>query len=178
MRPDAVLQALHGWQNYYTLLGEVSATLTGLMFIAASLGTRLIDGSSSPKVQTFMTPTVVYFSLVLLLSALMNVPVQTRLSLLVQFAAVGLFGCGYSLSHLPRLHRFQHEGILDGPVWIWTIALPFFAAVWLLGAAAACRWSLTDGLDAAVVGVLLFVIIGLHNAWDVTLRMVRLTPNG
>lgn len=177
MTPADIAQALHNWQNYYTLLGEVSATLTGLMFVAASLGTRLIDGSSGPKVQTFMTPTVVYFSLVLLLSALMNVPVQTRVSLAAQFAAAGLFGCGYSLSHLPRLHRFQHEGIIDNLAWVWTVALPFFAALWLLTAAAAFHWSVADGLDSAAVGVLLLVIIGLHNAWDVTLRMVKLTPN-
>ena len=177
MRPDAVLHAVHDWQNYYTLLGEVSATLTGLMFVAASLGVRLIDRDSGPKVQTFMTPTVVYFSLVLLLSALMNTPVQTRLSLMIQFAASGVFGCGYSLSHLPRLHQFQHEGRLNSPAWVWTVALPLCASLWLLGAAAVFHWSLPDGLEAAAVGVLLLVIIGLHNAWSVTLRLVSLTPN-
>ena len=177
MRPDAVLQAVYEWQNYYTLLGEVSATLTGLMFVAASLGARLIDGNSGPKVQTFMTPTVVYFSLVLLLSALMNAPVQTRLSLNIQFAGAGLFGCGYSLSHLPRLHRFQHEGSVDRLAWVWTVALPLFAALWLLGAAVSFRWSLAGGLDAAAFGVLLLVIVGLRNAWSVTLRLVSLTPS-
>ena len=177
MTPADIAQALHNWQNYYTLLGEVSATLTGLMFVAASLGTRLIDDNSGPKVQTFMTPTVVYFSLVLLLSALMNVPVQTRLSLMVQFAVAGAFGCGYSLSHLPRLHQFQHEGSLNSPAWVWTVALPFFAALWLLGAAFGLQRSFSGGLDAAAVGILLFVVIGLHNAWDVTLRLVKLTPS-
>lgn len=177
MTPDALLQSLHAWQDYYTLLGEVSATLTGLMFVAASLGTRLIDGSSGPKVQTFMTPTVVYFSLVLLLSALMNVPVQTRLSLTAQFAAGGLFGCGYSLSHLPRLRRFQHEGSVDRLAWVWTVALPLVAALWLLGAAADFSRSLAGGLNAAAVGVLLLVVVGLRNAWSVTLRLVSHTPN-
>ena len=177
MNPNAVLQAVHEWQNYYTLLGEVSATLTGLMFVAASLGARVIDDTAGPKVQTFMTPTVIYFSLVLLLSALMNAPVQTRLSLMILFAAAGVFGCGYSLSHLPRLHQFQHQGSLNGPAWIWTVAVPLFAALWLLAAAIEFHWSVSSGLDAAAVGVLVFVVIGLHNAWDVTLRLVRLVPS-
>lgn len=176
MTPLHFAQTLHEWQNYYTLVGEVSATLTGLMFVAASLGARLIDNNSGPKVQTFMTPTVVYFSLVLMLSALMNVPVQTRLSLTAEFAAAGLFGCGYSLSHLPRLHQFQHEGRLNSPAWVWTVAVPLFASLWLLGAAVGFHWSLNGGLDAAAAGVLLLVVIGLHNAWDVTLRLVSLTP--
>ena len=176
MTPLEFTQVLHEWQNYYTLLGEVSATLTGLMFVAASLATRLIDNSSGPKVQTFMTPTVVYFSLVLLLSALMNVPVQTRLPLMAEFAVAGVFGCGYSLSHLPRLHRFEHEGLLDRLAWVWTVAVPFFAALWLLAAAAGFYRSPAAGFDGAAVGVLLLVVIGLHNAWNVTLRLVTLTP--
>ena len=177
MSPSAVLQAVHEWQNYYTLLGEVSATLTGLMFVAASLGARVIDDTAGPKVQTFMTPTVVYFSLVLLLSALMNAPVQTRLSLMIEFAAAGVFGCGYSLSHLPRLHQFQQDGSLNGPAWVWTVALPLFASLWLLGAACGLSLSVAGGLDAAAVAALIFVVIGLHNAWTVTLRLVKLTPN-
>ncbi len=178
MMPDVVPTALHEWQNYYILLGEVSATLTGLMFVAASLGTSLIDDKSGPKVQTFMTPTVVYFSLVLLLSALMNVPAQTCLSLTAQFAGAGLFGCGYSLSHLPRLHQFDREGFLDRQAWGRIVTVPFFAALWLLGAAGIFHWSLNAGLDVAAVGVLLFVVIGLYNAWNLTLRLVRMTPSG
>ncbi len=103
---DTFLQALHGWQNFYTLLGEAAATLTGLMFVAASLGARLISDEGDPKVRTFLTPTVVHFSLVLLLAALMNVPTQTRAALTAQLALLGLIGAGYSLSHLPRLRDF------------------------------------------------------------------------
>ncbi len=86
-------QTLHGWQNFYTLLGEASATLTGLMFVAASLGTRLINDDNDPKARTFITPPVLYFSLALLLSALMNVPTQTLALLTIQFAVVGLEPC-------------------------------------------------------------------------------------
>lgn len=51
---ESFAQTLHAWQNFYMLLGEASATLTGLMFIAASLGIRLIDDKAGPKVQTFI----------------------------------------------------------------------------------------------------------------------------
>ena len=62
MRPDTLLQAPHKWQNYYILLGEASATLTGLMFVAASLGTRLLNDKSGPKIQIFITPSALHFS--------------------------------------------------------------------------------------------------------------------
>jgi len=151
MRPDTFLQALHGWQNFYTLLGEASATLTGLMFVAASLGARLINDEADPKVRTFLTPTVVHFSLVLLLSALMNVPTQTRAALAAQFAALDLFGAGYSLSHLPRLRGFQHDGSLERQAWVWNLALPLLAALWLAGAALDLSRCVSGALDAAAV---------------------------
>ena len=177
MRPDTFLQALHGWQNFYTLLGEAAATLTGLMFVAASLGARLINDEADPKVRTFITPTVVHFSLVLLLAALMNIPTQTQGALAIQFAALGLFGAGYSLSHLPRLRGFQHDGSLERQAWTWNLALPLFAALWLAGAALGLSRSGSGALDAAAIGALLLVMVGLHNAWDVTLRLVRRTPS-
>lgn len=177
MTPTDFAQALHEWQNFYTLLGEASATLTGLMFIAASLGTRLLDDKAGPKIQTFITPTVLYFSLALLLSALMNMPTQTPLFLTVELGSLGLLAGTYSVSHLGRLHTFSHEGILTRGAWVWTVAAPVFAAVWLLGAAFGLHRFALWALDAEAVGALLFVMIGLHNAWDVTLRMVKLTPN-
>ena len=176
MKPDSFLQVLHDWQNFYTLLGEVSATLTGLMFVAASLGARLINEEDDPRVRTFLTPTVIYFSLVLLLCALMNVPTQTQTALTAQLAAVGLVGSGYSLSHFPRLRGFQQDKAFSRQTWIWNLILPLFSALLLLGAALVLPESIIGGLDAAAVGVLLLVMVGLHNAWNVTLNLILRTP--
>lgn len=170
-------QVLHGWQSFYQLIGESSATLTGLMFVAASLGTSLIDDKAGPKVQTFITPTVTYFSIALLISALMNIPNQTPLSLSLQLGVFGLFGTGYSASHFRRLRGFDLDPADTAQVWLWNLALPLSASLWLLGAALALHHFAAQGLDAAAVGVLLLVLVGLHNAWSVTLRMVRLTPS-
>ncbi len=174
---DSFSQALHGWQNFYQLAGEASATLTGLMFIAASLSTRLIDDKADPKIRTFVTPTVIYFSLVILISALMNVPNLTRLPLVAALAAAGVFATGYSLSHLRRLRDFNQKEILESRIWFWNLLLPVFASLWLLGSALTLRRSFGGGLDAAAFGVVLFLMTGLHNAWDVTLRVVSLTPS-
>lgn len=158
------------------LLGEVSATLTGLMFVAASIGARLIIEEDDPKVRTFLTPTVTYFSHVLLLSALMNVPTQTRTALTAQFAAAGLIGAGYSLSHFPRLRGFQQDRAFSRQTWIWNLILPFVSALSLLSAAFFLPRSVTGALDAAAVGILLLVMVGLHNAWNVTLNLALRAP--
>ena len=175
MRPDPFLQALHDWQGFYTLLGGAAATLTGLMFVAASLGANLINEEADPKVRTFVTPTVIYFSVVLLLSALVNVPTQTQAALSAQLAAVGLIVAGYSLSHLPRLREFQRDRRLGWQTWLWNLALPLFSALWLMSAALGLTRSVSGGLNAAAVGTMLLVLVGLHNAWDVTLYLARRT---
>lgn len=36
-----MLDSLRDWQNFYVLMGGASATLTGLMFVAISLGMNL-----------------------------------------------------------------------------------------------------------------------------------------
>ncbi len=170
-------QILHDWQNFYQLVGESSATLTGLMFIAASLGTSLIDDKAGPKVRTFITPTIIYFSVVLLISALMNIPNQTSFWLSLQLGVIGLFGTGYSASHFWRLRGFDLDPADVSQIWLWNLALPLLASLCLLGAALELRQSFAAGLNAAAVGTLLLVLVGLHNAWSVTLRMVRLTPS-
>ncbi len=177
MPPDNFIQALHGWQSFYSLLGESAATLTGLMFVAASLGAHLINDVNSPKVRTFITPTVIYFSLVLLIAALMSVPVQAQAALAAEFAAVGLVGTGYSLSHLPRLRGFHRDGgNLNMQSWIWNLFAPLLAALCLIGAAFLLYRSVFAGLNAAALGVLLLVMVGIHNAWNATLYLIGRTP--
>ena len=176
MRPDTFAEALHAWQGFYALLGGASATLIGLTFVAATLGAPILNDDSAPKVRTFLTPTVIYFSLVLLLSSLMNVPTQTRLALTFQFGVLGIIGAGYSLSHLPRLRIFHRDGDLSWQNWLWNLVLPLSAAALLIGAAFGLTQSGSGGLNAAAVGVLLLVMVGLHNAWGVTLYLARRSP--
>ena len=59
-----------GWQTFYQMTGEVAATLTGLLFIVASL----ISGRQIEKmargVKLFTTPTVFHFASVIVISGL------------------------------------------------------------------------------------------------------------
>jgi len=48
-----VLDVLHDWQNFYVLMGGASATLTGLMFVAVSLGMNLVNDASEADIHTY-----------------------------------------------------------------------------------------------------------------------------
>lgn len=178
---DSFAETLHRWQVFYTLLGGAAATFTGLMFIAVSIGTRLLNDDNDPKARTFLTPSVIRFSHVLLLAALINIPTQTQATLAIQLAALGLFEVGYSLSHLPRLRDFHRDSTLDRQVWLWSLALPLIGSLWLIGSAFALypsrmHHSVIAGLNAAAFSALLFILIGLHNTWSATLYLVRRAP--
>src|SRR3989442_2358295 len=74
---EAVLSPLAAWQNFYVLIGTAAATLTGLMFVVATLiaGVRL-RVSSSEAFATFNTPNVVHFCAALLVATILSAPWQ------------------------------------------------------------------------------------------------------
>src|ERR1700679_362025 len=56
---------LESWHDFFTLVGASAATLVGLMFVAASVGTGLFTGEKEIGLRTFLSPTVVAFGVVL-----------------------------------------------------------------------------------------------------------------
>lgn len=75
------------------------------------------------------------------------------------------------------MRSFGRDGHMGWQSWVWNLALPLLAAFWLIGAAYGLTQSLSGGLDASAVGILLFILVGLHNAWEVTLQIARRTPS-
>src|SRR5664279_3653696 len=54
-----------------------AATLVGLIFLAFSLGARLVPAEDNTAMRGFVVPIVIHFGAVLILSALMLIPVYT-----------------------------------------------------------------------------------------------------
>jgi hypothetical protein len=113
----------------------------------------------------FATPTIVHFSSVLLLSALVRVPWQTATSAAVALGLVGLAGFAYSVIVARRVRRqgSYQPGFED---WLCHAAVPLAAYAVLVLSALAAPSRMSDALlgVAAVALVLLFTAI--HNAWD------------
>jgi hypothetical protein len=71
---NAWLQQIREWHEFYLLVGTSVAALTGLMFVVVSIGPEVITGRPTAGVRAFVTPTVVYFTTVLVVSAVMIMP--------------------------------------------------------------------------------------------------------
>ena len=109
------------------------------------------------EIAAFGTPTVVHFCTALLVSALMTVPWQSLTQLSVCLGLGGVAGVIYSAGTVWHAHKSAYNPDVED--WIWYAALPLLAAELLW-------WNSTSSLYAVAADALLFLLIGIHNAWD------------
>ncbi len=165
------LKRVETWHDFYVVVGGAAAGLTGLMFVVVSLGPKVI--ATSAGVRGFVTPTVVYFATVLIVAALMTIPSLDLRALAAILAIGGIGGAIFLLS--TGVHREWRRSELGVGDWIWYIGLPILSYLLILTSAGEiwrCRRFALDTLAAAAI---LFLIIGIRNAWDLVLWMADQT---
>jgi hypothetical protein len=168
---DRWLEELHAWHEFYFLLGTSAAALTGLMFVVVSINPENISRSPEERFRAFTTPTMVFFTTALVVSAVLLVPDLPVRPLASLLGLIGVLGLAYLL--WVRAHQHWRDAKLDREDWICYVGLPF-AAYLLLALAAAGIWlRMCFGIAALAVGTLLFVVVGIRNAWDLVVFMAR-----
>jgi hypothetical protein len=168
---ETLTQSLRQWQEFYQMTGEVAATLTGLIFVVVSLGARLLNESLMAAVRVFVTPSVVYFTMVLIVSALLLIPTQTRQALEWELGIASITGLGYVLSLLNGLRERHRREPLDALGWLFHVAVPLAAMLSVALAAVGLGRGVPWALDAPALAVLLLIVTGVRNAWSATLRI-------
>ncbi len=165
--------ALHGWENFYVIVGSSAAALTGLTFIVITISSS--DASNLARtpesrlrgLRAFITPIAVHFCSALWLSVLLSVPGQTASSLAICLAVTGALGVVYCV----RVIRWMLEILADYKPfitdWIWNAILPTFAYLGLLAGALLLRGYPSTSLYVVGAITVLLLSIGIHNAWDV-----------
>ncbi len=171
----SVAELFHDWHDFYILLGTASATLVGLMFVAASIGSSVFSEQNRNALQAFFSPTVVNFAAVLLTCVGVMIPSQTWLSLGLLLAAGGVAGVVYA-------GRVWVQMIVRRSFHVDAVDRLFYATVPLLGYLLVLAsgillllgkpWS--SEVTAAALVVLLFA--GIRNAWDMTTWIMMRTP--
>jgi hypothetical protein len=113
---DPWLHQGDAWHNFYLLLAPTAATLTGLMFVVVSLGPQLTAAYTATGVRAFVTPSVVYFTMVLVVAALMTIPGMPAPMLGALLALGSLGGLG-SMGHTSAHTQWRHNQ-LDRLDWL------------------------------------------------------------
>ena len=158
---------IEGWHEFYLLVGTSAAALTGLMFVVISISPETIAERPTAGVRAFVTPTMVFFTTALAISALMLVPHLAPAALAVLLGLASVAGIAYLL--WVRGHHHWREGKLDAEDWVFFIGLPFLSYVLLLAAATAIWQGSGLGAPTLAFVTLLLLVVGIHNAWDLVI---------
>lgn len=176
--PSSLTGSLHDWRDFFMLVGAASATLVGLMFVAASIGASLFNEKNLGPMRAFITPTVAHFASVLFACILLTMPGHSWLSLgglLGLGALAGLIYCGRVLSLIVK--RFSDT--LDWEDRAFYALIPGFGYLLFLAAAAmelSRQPASANALIAAAIMILLAA--GLRNAWDMMVWLSVHAPTG
>lgn len=167
---DGLHLTLAAWSDFYLITGSAAAALTGLQFVVQTL---IASDSVRPNsggdpegtIDAFGTPTVVHFSLVLLLSAVLCAPWPTYEGLRETLGVMGSGSLVYAFIVMRRaLRQKNYVPVLED--WLWHIVLPAVAYTAVITAAMLFHRGADGSLFVLAAATLLLLCAGIHNAWD------------
>jgi hypothetical protein len=160
------LHQVEAWREFYLLVGTAGAALVGLMFVVVSLNPQVI-ATKPGGVRAFYTPIIFNFTTALVISGLMMAPGLTPVLLAIILSGIGVVGLIYQIS--TRVHTRWRESALPWVDLVWYVGLPLLSHAVILAAAIGIWRQGIFGLYAAAAAVLLLLITGIRNAWDLVL---------
>lgn len=155
---------LADWDNFYLIVGGASGALIGLQFVVITLLAERPRPNTRQGAATYATPTIVHFTAVLVLSALLVVPWQRVAPLVTLWAAMGVVGIAYTASVAWHMRKVAYTPVLED--WTFHVIVPFAAYAGLAVAAASGHAHLHEALFGVGAAALLLLVAGIHNAWD------------
>ena len=166
------LDSMKPWHDLYVLVGTASATLVGLLFVAASVGSRYASKETYPALRVFISPSVVHFTCVFMacLVAVSPIPSWTLAGALV--GGVGVFGLGYSAGVWLRMVKLGYAASLDLEDHTYYAAAPALIHVAFTGTGVLLALRLTYGCALLALALASLLAVGIRNAWDITLWTV------
>ena len=147
------------------IIGSAAGALIGLQFVVVTLVAERPALRATEAGAAFATPTIVHFSAVLLVSALIRIPWHSITPLAALWAVVGLGGLAYELAVARHLRR-QTVYSMQFEDWMFHVLLPCVSYSVLFGSAVVA-WSYErEALYGAAAAALMLLFIGIHNSWD------------
>jgi len=156
---------LSEWDSFYVIVGSAAGALVGLQFVVMTLIAERPPVRSPEAGSAFATPTVLHFSSVLLLSAVLRAPWRAISPVAALWGLLGLAGTAYALLVAWRVRRQTvYRPVLED--WSFHVLLPLVAYATLALTALAAPLHVRGALFGVGAAALLLLFIGIHNAWD------------
>jgi hypothetical protein len=163
-----VTDALAHWHEFYTLLGTASATMVALLFVAASVGSGAFTSSRRAALRVFLSASVVNFSTILMACLTILAPLASWVVLGSLIMACGLVGLAHTCM---ALRDTLHDGLfarIDLEDRTWYLVLPMVGYVFVAAAGVTLALQLDQGCEALALSMGMLLLVGIHNAWDIT----------
>ena len=158
------------WANFYVITSAAAATLLGLLFVVITLAAER-GRKDTANIRIYLTPTVVYFGSVLLASALLTIPNQTRLTAVICICVGGVTGLGYSASL--AIKRGAGSASFEERADLFPYAVFPFSAYSLMIAGALLLFRRAPiGLDLVAAGMLVLLGIAIRNSWAIAITIL------
>jgi hypothetical protein len=153
------------WESFYVIVGSAAGALIGLQFVVLTLIAERPPLRAAEAGAAFATPTIVHFSTVLLVSALVRVPWQAIGPAAALWGLAGLSGIVYTAIVARRMRRQgAYQPVFED--WLFHLLVPLAAYAVLALSAFAAPARTEDALLGVGAAVLLLLFTGIHNAWD------------
>jgi hypothetical protein len=167
-----VADAMSHWHEFYTLLGTASATLVGLLFVAATVSSGVFSGNRRAPLRVFLSASVVHFSGILAVCLIVLAPVQSWMQFGVLILGCGLFG----LVYCGLIWRDSVQDGLNAAIDLedrtWYVVVPVIGYLLEAGTGAALAFRYDVGCTALALAVGVLMVAGIHNAWDITIWII------
>jgi hypothetical protein len=161
---------LEQWANFFVTTSAAAATLLGLLFVLITLAVER-GRKDTHNIRIYLTPVVIYFGSVLLMSALLIVPNQTRLSAVTCICLEGIVGLGYSGSLAIRRGAGSASYVKRSDLFPYVV-FPFAAYALMVAGGLLLLRRAQIGLDVVAAGVLVLLGVAIRNSWAIALTIV------
>lgn len=160
------MSELAGWSNFYVIAGSSAGALIGLQFVVMTLIADIPSaGSDELALNAFGTPIVFHFSVVLLLSAIINAPWHSAFTAAICCGAAGFVGMLYAVVVAWRVHKQSaYEPELEDRIFY--VLLPMVAYAVLTASAFVAAAHLRQALFVVAGSALALLFIAIRNTWD------------
>lgn len=178
---SALHAELGGWANFYLVTASGAAALTGLQFVVQTLlasdALRGVAGADPEGgIAAFGTPTVVHFSIAMLVSSVLCAPWPGYAALQVALTLLGAGALIYAAIVLRRTRR-QRGYKATAYDFTWHVGFPALAYAGVLTSALEVGENNHWPFFVIAGSVLLLLCTGIHNSWDtvtyLTLQSLR-----
>jgi hypothetical protein len=153
------------WNSFYVVVGSSAGALIGLQFVVLTLIAHRSTMRAPEAGAAFATPSVVHFTVVLLLSAVVSAPWHAIVAVAVFWGVVGVIGIAYAIVVARRMRgQTVYRPVFED--WFFHVLLPLTAYAMLALSAGLGNSRARPALFIVAAATLIFLFVGIHNAWD------------